>query len=302
MWGRKKKTTPDTLAGIKVGRLHSDVDVNHFDLGILVDEARGQATVQFAVEDHTVVAEDQWRQWEALAGQMPRVMALFTTDVAGGATPHQPRAGAVFYADKKADRKDVDGFIADLLVHAAPMFSYADEVGLVSTPLDADAVRAALAHGLHCAEATSWEELTTQEYEETDATLTLDPEGVAAQASVFTTPADHEGLTSEIDDILHEWEGDVRLRRSRFFRPFVVADSDEEDELAGGGRRHCLVTVEGGADGASAFVDALTPASQVSLRRAWCRQRSLFIAGLGTGVLGFQRAVTDFKRPQPFAA
>lgn len=302
MWGRKKKTTPDTLAGIKVGRLHSDVDVNHFDLGILVDEARGQATVQFSVEDHTVVSEDQWQQWESLAGQMPRVMALFTTDVAGGATPHQPRAGAVFYADKKADRKDVDGFIADLLVHAAPMFSYADEVGLVSTPLDADAVCAALAHGLHCAEATSWEELTTQEYEETDATLTLDPEGVATQASVFTTPADHEGLTSEIDDILHEWEGDVRLRRSRFFRPFVVADSDEEDELAGGGRRHCLVTVEGGADGASAFVDALTPASQVSLRRAWCRQRSLFIAGLGTGVLGFQRAVTDFKRPQPCAA
>lgn len=302
MWGRKKKTTPDTLAGIKVGRLHSDVDVNHFDLGILVDEARGQATVQFAVEDRTVVAEDQWRQWEALAGQMPRVMALFTTDVAGGATPYPPRAGAVFYADKKADRKDVDGFIADLLIHAAPMFSYADEVGLVSTPLDADAVRGALAHGLHCAEATSWEELTTQEYEETDATLTLDPDGIAAQASVFTTPADHEGLTSEIDDILHEWEGDVRLRRSRFFRPFVVADSDEEDELAGGGRRHCLVTVEGGADGASAFVDALTPASQVSLRRAWCRQRSLFIAGLGTGVLGFQRAVTDSKRPQPFAA
>lgn len=302
MWGRKKKTTPDTLAGIKVGRLHSDVDVNHFDLGILVDEARGQATVQFSVEDHTVVTEDQWRQWEALAGQMPRVMALFTTDVAGGATLYPPRAGAVFYADKKADRKDVDGFIADLLVHAAPMFSYADEVGLVSTPLDADAVRGALAHGLHCAEATSWKELTEQEYEETDATLTLDPDGIAAQASVFTTPADHEGLTSEIDDILHEWEGDVRLRRSRFFRPFVVADSDEEDELAGGGRRHCLVTVEGGGDGASAFVDALTPASQVSLRRAWCRQRSLFIAGLGTGVLGFQRAVTDFKRPQPFAA
>lgn len=302
MWGRKKKTTPDTLAGINVGRLHSDVDVNHFDLGILVDEARGQATVQFSVEDHTVVAEDQWRQWEALAGQMPRVMALFTTDVAGGATPYPPRAGAVFYADKKADRKDVDGFIAELLIHAAPMFSYADEVGLVSTPLDADAVRGALAHGLHCAEATSWKELTEQEYEETDATLTLDPDGIAAQASVFTTPADHEGLTSEIDDILHEWEGDVRLRRSRFFRPFVVADSDEEDELAGGGRRHCLVTVEGGADGASAFVDALTPASQVSLRRAWCRQRSLFIAGLGTGVLGFQRAVTDFKRPQPCAA
>lgn len=288
----KKQTRPHQVAGIDVGTLDHAMEVGGFDLGVVVDDRFRQATIQFSVGSSQVVGESTWREWEALAGRMRRVIALFTTDVAGGKEDIPARAGAVFHAEERSEKKDVSGFVARLLVEASPMFSYADSTGLASIPLDEAGVVEAVNAGLGV-DAGSWADLANIDVDETDANIVVGAECF----SVFVAPADSEEISAEIDEIMQEWEGEVPLRRTRLYRPLIVADADTDDELAGGGRRHILITVGGGDEGAAVFVSALSDRARVAVRRCWCRQRSLLIAGLGLGVLGFQRGAGEVKRP-----
>lgn len=293
MFGSKKKTrTPDTVTGIRVGRLTAAMDVGGFDVGVIVDDVYRQVTLQCAVGSHQVIPETTWQDWERRAGTLKRVIALFTTDVAGGVTPVPARCGAVFHAEDKKEKKDVEGFVSRLLVEGAPLFVHADEAGLDSTPLDQAGVVAATAAGLGV-DATNWAELGEIEFDERDDTITIGDD----EKSVFIVPADMAAVAEEIDEIMAEWDGEVELRRTRIYRPLVIADALVDDELAGGGRRHMIVTVGGGAAGAQTFVSALSHTSQIAVRRCWCRQRSLLVAGLGVGSLGFQRGMRESKRP-----
>lgn len=294
MFGSKKKAAvPRIVAGINVGRLTPAMDVGGFDVGVIVDDRHRQVTLQFAVGSHKVIPEVMWQDWEARAGLLKRVIALFTTDVAGGNEQVAARAGAVFHAEDKREKKDVEGFVAQLLVDAAPLFVHADDAGLESHPLDERGVVEAVSLGLGV-QAQSWADLADIDLTERDAHVEVE----GAEYSVFIVPADMPEVADEIDEIMSEWEGNVPLRRTRIYRPLVIADALVDDELAGGGRRHIVMTVGGGADGARMFVSALSHAAQIAVRRGWCRQRSLLIAGLGLGALGFQRGPSEAKRPE----
>lgn len=294
MFGSQRKTrTPDTIAGLRVGRLSDAMDIGGFDVGVIVDDMHRQVTLQCAVGSHQVVPETMWQDWEHRAGTLKRVIALFTTDVAGGTDPIAARCGAVFHAEDKKEKRDVEGFVAQLLVDAAPLFVHADDAGLESQPLDQAGVVAATAAGLGVP-ATTWAELGEVDFDEQDATITVGDD----EKSVLIVPADMPAVAHEIDEIMAEWDGDVELRRTRIYRPLVIADALVDDELAGGGRRHMIITVGGGMTGAQTFVSALSHTSQIAVRRCWCRQRSLLVAGLGVGALGFQRGMREVKRPE----
>lgn len=298
MFGSKKKATASsTVAGVNVGRLTPAMDIGGFDVGVIVDDRHRQVTLQFAVGSRNVVPELMWQDWEERAGLLQRVIALFTTDVAGGNNQMEARAGAVFHAEEKQEKKDVEGFVSQLLVDAAPLFVHADDAGLESHPLDQQGVVDAAGRGLGV-EARSWEDLAKIDVTERDADI--DVEG--SEYSVFIVPADMPGIADEIDEIMGEWEGAVPLRRTRIYRPLVIADAFVDDALAGGGRRHIIMTVGGGTDGARMFVSALSHTAQIAVRRCWCRQRSLLIAGLGLGALGFQRGPSEAKRPEAASA
>lgn len=294
MLGLTKPRTPTrALCGIDVGTLESVRSVGGWDMGVLVSPDKRQATVQFDLPDTDRLDEQTWRSWEQAIAGIPQIVATFTVDTLGDNTP-AARAGAVFRAVGSDETKNYDTFLADIATGVAPLFDAADALfPTTSRPLSPAELCEHLTTGLGVAPALTWSGVMAAEAEETDKTVTI----AGTEWSVFQTPPDAETLIGELDELTADWEGTDWLRRTRVFRPLIVADADDDSTLAGEGRRHQLITVLGGTAAAGAAIDYLSSPAAIALRRSWQRQKVLAIAGLGTGLLGFQRPMDHLHRP-----
>lgn len=296
MLGLTKPRTPvHTVCGIKLGTLESVRSVGNWELGVIVSPDQRQATVQFDLPGVARLDEASWSQWEQAIAQIPQIVATFTIDTIGDNAPGV-RAGAVFRAVGAAETKDHDTFLADVAIGVAPLFDAADAIFPVeSRPLTPAEVCTHLSAGLGIEQATTWDELTGIDTEETDSSVTI----AGVEWEVFQTPPDADGLFGEIDDLTNDWEGVDWLRRTRIFRPLIIADGVDDTMLAGSGRRHQLITIVGGPDATGAALSYFNSAAAISLRRSWQRQKRLAVEGLGTGLLGFQNPMTHLRRPTP---
>lgn len=295
---KPRQSTAPTVCGLNVGTLESVRTVGGWELGAIVSPDHRQATVQFDVPDTDILDESTWQSWEQAVASIPQIVSTFTVDTAGDNTP-AVRAGAVFRAVGNAETKDHDQFLADIARAIGPLFDAADEVlPSESRPLSPAELTAHLSTGMGITETAQWDALGDVTVEEADQTVTVG--GITW--SVFQTPVDHHELFDDIDEITGDWEGIDWLRRTRFFRPQIVADADDATTLAGSGRRHQIITALGSPDATRNLLDFLPPASAIALRRSWQRQRALGVAGLGTGLLGFQNPLATLRRPTPLPA
>lgn len=295
---KPRQPTAPTVCGINVGTLESVRTVGGWELGVIVSPDRRQATVQFDLPDTDVLDENAWSLWEQAVASVPQIVATFTVDTVGDNTP-AVRAGAVFRAVGNTETKDHDQFLADIARGVAPLFDAADRVlPTESRPLSPADLTSHLSTSMGITETSDWSALGDVSVTETDRVVTVG----GVEWSVFQTPADAHTLFAELDELTGDWEGIDWLRRTRIFRPQIVADAEDDTTLAGSGRRHQLITTLGGSQATTSLIDFLSAPAAIALRRSWQRQRALGVAGLGTGLLGFQNPLTTLRRPTPVPA
>lgn len=291
----KPRTATGALCGINVGTLESVRSVGGWEMGVIVSPDHRQATVQFDLPDTDRLDEPTWRAWEQAISGIPQIVATFSIDTLGDNTPVS-RAGAVFRAVGSDETKNHDRFLADIATGVAPLFDAADALfPTPSRPLDPSQLCEHLTAGLGVAPASTWAGVTAATADEADRSVTIGD----TEWSVFQTPPDADTLLSELDELTADWEGSDWLRRTRVFRPLIVADADDDSTLAGEGRRHQLITTIGGTEPTASMIDYLSSPAAIALRRSWQRQKALAIAGLGTGFLGFQQPLAHLRHPAP---
>lgn len=293
------KTSPTTVCGVPVGTLESVRSVTGYDLGLITSPDRRQVTVQFDLPDVAVCDETTWQRFEQFIASIPQIIAAFTVDTAGTSAPGA-RVGVVFRTVHADEVKDHASFLADIAVAAAaPLFAAADAtLPVESRPLTPADVCEHLTSCLRTTVTTDWSAVTSVTHQEHDDHLVVGD----TEWSVFQTPVDADVLVGEVDELMGLWEGTDWLRRTRIFRPHIVADAADDTTLAGDGRRHQIITVTGGLDADAAFINSLSSKASISLRRAWLRQAVLAVEGLGTGVLGFQNPLSTLHRPRRLRA
>ncbi|MGV0870338.1 hypothetical protein [Corynebacterium kalidii] len=292
--------------------LVEETDVRGFDTGLIVDKPRKQVTVNMGLPvsgGHQVVAECQWRHWEDAIGQLERMVATATIDEAGD-DASAPRIATTFRAVGKTQRKDIGELVTDISLRAAELYERAEAMNLPIRPLTArqlaDAARTCLtgtpsttnsaagSAGEHT--AVFGELATTTIREQVEDIIINDYRRMAT----FSIDISDDNVAAHLDQIMADWSGEALLRRTRFFRPYVLPEGTGEDLATGSGRRWAIVTVIGNtlADVALRGAFDATPALSLSMRRMRGRQRIAALAATGIGVLGFQH-ITSAMTTEP---
>lgn len=288
--------------------LLEETDVRGFDTGLIVDKPRKQVTVNMGLPTtggHEVVAESQWRSWEDAIGQLERMVATATIDEAGD-DASAPRIATTFRAVGKTQRKDISELVTDISLRAAELYERAEAMNLPIRPLTASQLASTARTCLTGTPRTSVDsagELTAVFDELAGTTIREQVEDIIIndyrRMATFSIDISDDNVAAHLDQIMADWSGEALLRRTRFFRPYVLPEGTGEDLATGSGRRWAVVTVIGNtlADVALRGAFDATPALSLSMRRMRGRQRIAALTTAGLGVLGFQHITSALTTP-----
>lgn len=266
--------------------LDEEPDVRGFDMGYVLDSNRQQGTVNFGLPAEAGrVTETVWQQWENQIGSTEQMVATATIDEVGH-TAAPARIATTFRAVGKKQTKDISKLVTDVSLRQSDLYDRAEALGLSARPLNRQAIASAAHQGLVGTEG-GWDDLNEVHISDRGDHLLVDQH---RYTSVFTVNTSIPAVADVLDSIMDAWEGEDILRRTRFFRPYVLPEGTGEDLATGHGRRWALVTITGDTDADVGFRQAvdLNPAVGLHVRRLHGRQRTAALAGLGVGVLGWQ--------------
>lgn len=264
-------------------------------------------------EGSMVISETQWRGWEDAIAQTQRMVATATIDEAGD-NAEPPRIATTFRAVGKQQRKDLNELVTDISLRQAELYERAEQLGISVRPLDSTAIVQRVRHALLPTTGQGTDHLftsqTVRQHCALDQACGLDNLSVRHNIEDIIVNDHHRfvamsvdisdpGAAEHLDTIMDDWSGEALLRRTRFFRPYVLPEGTGEDLTTGAGRRWAIVTVQGNALADTALRGAFdaTVSLSLSMRRMRGRQRTGVLAGLGIGVLGFQHATDAISRP-----
>lgn len=282
---------PPAIPELSTLQLEEETDVRGWTTGIVLDKRQHQGTVSFSLSEDSegVITEDQWLSWEDSIARLDRMICTCTIDEAGDyAAPS--RSATTFKATSKEQKKNLTELVTDISVRQKELYEKASAQELPLRPIDADELTRTVLSGLELGEG-SWDDLASMELEETNEYLRVLHDGeVVQQSSVFTVDISEPAVAQAVDEVMQDWAGDELLRRTRFFRPYVLPEGTGENLTTGSGRRWALITLSGTEAGDWAFRQVMdaNPVIGLQMRRLRGRQRTGVLAGLGIGVLGWQ--------------
>ena len=218
---------------------------------------------------------------------LDHVVAACTVDEAGdGAWPH-PRIAATFRAAGRTQRKHLDELSTDVSIRQAELYERSGLEQLGLTPMDSDRVLGAVAAAVGLEDLHAWEDVARLPVTSYTDTLIMNEQ---TSSATFVVDSSDDEVAATLDEIMADWEGQDRIRRTRFFRPYVLPRTGQDTVQAGYGRRWALVTVTGSELAEVAFRAVMDhdPAVGLRVRRLRGRQRTGLLAGLGIGVLAWQ--------------
>lgn len=273
------------LAGTE---LWEERDVRGWPSAHIVDHRNAQTTINLKITTDQMLTEDNWRTWEHTISGLPGLVAVCTVDEAGEGTWPHPRIAATFRAKDSSQRKHLDELVTDVSLIQSDLYERSIVDDGNAAPMEADEVIDALNHALGTSELSQWDELGVLPVSSRTDDLIINDE---VSCSTFVVDISSEDVADELDAIMADWEGADRIRRARFFRPYVLPEGGEEIVQAGYGRHWALVTITGSPMADIAFRAAMDtrPAIGLRVRRLRGRQRTGLFAGLGIGVLGWQQ-------------
>ncbi|MFE1514768.1 hypothetical protein [Corynebacterium bovis] len=310
---RARSGWPVELAGT---RLVEERDVRGFDTGMFIDAAYRQATINLAVGGvgggrGLTVAEDTWRRWEDAVARVERMVCTCTIDEAGAGAAG-PRIATTFRAVGKAERRDLDRLATDMSLRSPALYDHAEAMGLAARPMSAADVGSVVCRGL-TGSSGSFDDLGRVRWESsTDQVVVsspvLEPVGAGNGAVdggvgparrrcvALTADTSDPSVAGVIDQIMADWEnldevcGAALVRRTRFFRPYVVPEGTGENRATGHGRRWAVLTIVGtpAVDAVLRQVVDAVPEVGLKVRRRRGVQRVSVLSGVGVGVCGWQ--------------
>ena len=266
--------------------LDEEPDVRGFDMGYVLDKPHRQGTVNFGLPDDTGrVTDSAWRSWENAIATTKQMVATATIDEVGN-TAQPARVATTFRAVGKDQTKDMTALVTDVSLRQSDLYDQAEALGLSARPLDSAAIAHAVHYGL-TGTSGRWDDIDEVHISDRGDHLVVDQ---SRYTTAFTVNTAIPQVADILDSIMDNWEGEDVLRRTRFFRPYVLPEGTGDDLATGHGRRWALVTITGNADADLGFRQAidLNPAIGLHVRRLHGRQRTAALAGLGLGVFGWQ--------------
>ncbi|MEJ4098705.1 hypothetical protein [Corynebacterium bovis] len=319
---RARSGWPVELAGT---RLVEERDVRGFDTGMFIDAAHRQGTINLAVGGvaggrGVTVGEETWRRWEDCVARVERMVCTCTIDEAG-AGASGPRIATTFRAVGKAERRDLDRLATDMSLRSPQLYDHAEAMGLAARPMSAGDVGSVVCRAL-TGSSGSFDDLGRVGWESsTDQVVVSAPESVVAADHVddgdaglsrrrcvaLTADTSDPVVAGVIDQVMADWEnldevcGSALVRRTRFFRPFVVPEGTGENRATGQGRRWAVLTIVGtpAADAVLRQVVDAVPEVGLKVRRRRGVQRVSVLSGVGVGVCGWQHTTGSDRIGRP---
>ncbi|MEL4211958.1 hypothetical protein [Corynebacterium bovis] len=300
-------------------RLVEERDVRGFDTGMFIDHVHRQGTINLALPGQAesgsdgvqTVGEAVWRQWEDSVAQAERMVCTCTIDEAG-AGAGVPRIATTFRAVGKAERRDLDKLATDVSLRIPELYDHADAMGLRARPMSAEDVGSAVHRALtgYAGRFDSLDRVHWESFNEQVVVSSPPPGPVSAaehaaggdvgwssrRCVVMSADTSDPSVAGVVDQIMTDWEdldevsGSALVRRTRFFRPFVLPEGTGEDLATGQGRRWAVLTVVGdqAADAVLRRAVDLVPEVGLKVRRRRGLQRTGLLSGVGAGVCGWQ--------------
>ncbi|RRQ14147.1 hypothetical protein CXF46_10850 [Corynebacterium bovis] len=314
---RARAGWPVELAGT---RLVEERDVRGFDTGMFIDAAHRQGTINLAVGGvaggrGVTVGEETWRRWEDCVARVERMVCTCTIDEAG-AGASGPRIATTFRAVGKAERRDLDRLATDMSLRSPQLYDHAEAMGLAARPMSAGDVGSVVCRALTGSSGSfddlgrvGWESSTDQVVVQAPVLESVGAKGSAADGDAgllrrrcvaLTADTSDPSVAGVIDQIMADWEnldevcGSAVVRRTRFFRPFVVPEGTGENRATGQGRRWAVLTIVGTPAVDAVLRQVVDAVPEVGLK-VRCRrgmQRVGVLSGVGVGVLGWQHIIS----------
>lgn len=280
---------PHSIPELSGLTLREETDVRGWSTGFILDAQRHQGTINLALEHPGHVSEDAWRTFENTVAQLDRMVVTYTIDEAGaGARP--ARTATTFRATSKEQKRNLNHLVTDISLRMKDLYESADEQSLPLRPLDATDLMSMVLDSVGV-EGSRWADLLDMDMHVFNKNVVVSPgEATERQMSCFVAETSTPEVADFVDGLMADWDGEEVLRRTRVFRPFVLPEGTGEDLTTGSGRRWAIITTSGSDAADWAFNQTLheDPRVAVRIRRAWGRQRTAMLAGLGIGALGWQ--------------
>lgn len=265
-----------------------------FPFGAVLDLGRSQATIAVGVGEDGVVPDSTWRKFEAAVVHMAGLVSTVTVDETCRGR-QRSRAAVTVRAQAKEQRKDVTEMMTALAQSASTLHTAAEVSGIDATLMVADELLETAASAWELEEVpenASWPQFGVSPVEESPTTLTVGQRRSITWEIDLGDPAVADEVAEAISVIQF---GPTVLRWTRVFRPVAVADAFDATDTTGDGRRSGILTVvvdgsdtEHLEDVGGQILSVLSARTRLRVRRAVGRQQLMAVAGLGTGVLGWQ--------------